>query len=130
YAGRGGRFLESYLEEANAFEEDAQRTQPEASGGTTKGNETDMAYTEEQVTALIESVEGLVAAMTEAAKPAPKEEPSDAELAADRKAAIAAVRAVESADISDETKAELIEGIEAGNYDVASAIEKEVRLKE
>lgn len=126
YAGRGGRFLESYLEEANRLVED-ERTQPDPQDGSRKEIKT-MAISEEQVTALVESVESLVAALAESNKPAP--EKSVDEIAEDRKAAVAAVKAVESADISDDTKARLIEGIEAGDYDVASAIEHEKALTE
>jgi hypothetical protein len=126
YAGRGGRFLESYLQEANSADIEDERTQSDPQPGSRKEIET-MAISEEQVTALVESVESLVAALTESKTPAEK---SVDEIAEDRKAAVAAVKAVESADISDETKAALIEGIEAGDYDVAPAIEREKALTE
>ncbi len=126
YAGRGGRFLESYLQEANSADVEDERTQSDPQPGSRKEIET-MAISEEQVTALVESVESLVAALTESNKPVEK---SVDEIAEDRKAAVAAVKAVESADISDETKAALIEGIEAGDYDVAPAIEREKALTE
>lgn len=120
YAGRGGRFLESYLEEANSLEEGA-RTQPDPQDGSRKENETTMTYTEEQVTNLIAGVESLVAKLTESLNPEPK---GKDEVAEDRFAAIEAVRAVEAADISDKAKARLLEGIKAGNYDVAELIEE------
>ena len=124
YAGRGGRFLESYLEEANlAEEENAPGTDVER----TKGNANKMTYSEEQVDSLIESVKVLadnVAQLTEAAKPEVKDADED------RKAAVAAVRAVESANVSDDTKARLVESIEAGNYDVQGIIDTEVALRE
>lgn len=124
FAGRGGRFLESFLEAAHAeFGDDPQ---PDPQTGHRKENE-DMAVSEEQFNALVESVESLVAAFAESRTPEPKGEDAAAE---DRKAAIAAVRAVESADISAATKAVLIEGIEAGNYDVQPAIDREVALRE
>lgn len=139
YAGRGGRFLESYLEEANQEEGDTptdnldpdspegaveDRTLSDA-GGTTKGNES-MTYSEEQINSLISGVSDLVAKLTESAKAA-GEQPSVDE---DRAAAVDAVRAVESADISDATKARLLEGIKAGNYDVEADIEHEKALRE
>lgn len=123
YAGRGGRFLESFLDEANALQEE--RTQPDPQVGSRKDNE-DMAISEEAITALAESVTALVAKLTEQAPEAPKAE----DAAEERFAAIEAVRAVESADISDATKARLREGIKAGNYDVTEAIQAEVTLRE
>lgn len=125
YAGRGGRFLESFLDEANSLEE-AQRNQSDPQSGSRKENET-MAISDEQFAALAESVNALVAKLTEQANPEPK---GADEAAEERFAAIEAVRAVESADISDATKARLREGIKAGNYDVAEAIEAEVKLRE
>lgn len=124
YAGRGGRFLESFLEEANS--EDAQRTHA-TPAGTTEGNKQTMTISEEQVTALVESVERLVAAISlkeNAGDNTPSFEDERAEV-------VVAVRAVESADISDATKARLIKGItEDGNLDVAEAIEAEKTLRE
>lgn len=125
YAGRGGRFLESFLDEANALEE-SKRNQPDPQGGSRKENET-MAISEEALEALTESVVALVAKLTEQQNTEPK---GADEVAEDRYAAIEAVRAVESADISDATKARLREGIKAGNYDVAETIEAEVTLRE
>lgn len=126
YAGRGGRFLESFLEEANRLEE-TERTHPDPQDGPRKENENTMTYTEEQVDNLIKGVESLVAKLTESLTPAPKAED---EVAADRANAIEAVSAVESADISAATKARLLEGIKAGNYDVAADIEAEKTLRE
>lgn len=124
YAGRGGRFLESYLAEANALTEE--RTHPDPLAGSRKENET-MAISEERFDALVESVEALVAKLTEASAPVEKTE-DDAK--AERKAVREAVSAVESADISDATKSVLLEGIEDGNYDVESVIEREKSLRE
>jgi hypothetical protein len=125
YAGRGGRFLESFLEEANA----AEGIEPNSStvDGLTEGNDTTMAITEEQFAALVESVNGLVAkiAVIEGAVVPQVDENQN-----DRAAVVAAVKAVESADISDATKARLTEGIAAGNLDVAPVIEAEVALRE
>lgn len=123
YAGRGGRFLESFLDEANSLEEE-KRNQPDPQAGSRKENET-MTYSEEQINALVEGVNALVAKLTEQTP-----EPKGAEEAAEERfAAIEAVRAVESADIAEATKARLLEGIKAGNYDVAGAIEAEVNLR-
>jgi hypothetical protein len=125
YAGRGGRFLESFLDEANSLEE-AQRNQADGQTGSRKENET-MTVSDEQLAALTESVTALVAKLTEQAPAEPK---GADEAAEERFAAIEAVRAVESADISDATKTRLMEGIKAGNYDVNEAIEAEVKLRE
>lgn len=86
-----------------------------------------MTYSEEQIDALVEGVTALVAKLTEQANVEPK---GDAEAAEERFAAIEAVRAVESADISEATKARLLEGIKAGDYDVTEAIEAEIALRE
>ena len=37
---------------------------------------------------------------------------------------------MESAEVSDDLKTKLIEGIEAGNYDVQSAIDEHIKLRE
>lgn len=125
YAGRGGRFLESYLEEANAAED----PKPNSSNleESTEGNDTTMAITEEAFNALVESVSGIVAKIAVIESAVAPATTADTD---DRAAVIAAVRAVESAEISDATKARLTEGIEAGNLDVAAAIASEVALRE
>lgn len=128
FAGRGGRFLESYLEEALASDEDTNRT-PASLAESTEGNETTMAL-EEKVDALTSLVEGLVAKF-DARESAEAEAQAQADAAsADRQAIVEAVRAVETADISDSTKARLVEGITKGNLDVADAIEQEKVLRE
>lgn len=122
YAGRGGRFLESFLDEANASGE----IDPSVTVVTDPLKENDtMAISEEQVTALVESVTALVAKID--ARESAQETP-DADV--DRVAAVDAIVAVESADISDATKARLIEGIKAGVYDVNPTIEAEKTLRE
>lgn len=145
YSGRGGQFLESLLEEANeegdetphdnlnqtdAEEADEataeERTQAESSGGTTKGNNP-MTYSEETITRLAEGVEALVAKLTESVA---EVEVDETDTDADRALAVEAVIAVESADISAETKTALLEGIKAGKYDVAPEIEREKALRE
>ena len=124
YAGRGGKFLESYLEVANQHD----RTPSDEEAGSMEGNE---SMTDEQMEKLAQSISAALAPKLEAIEglltPAEVEN-DDAEK--DRVAAIEAVRAVESADVSDETKASLIEGIKRGNYDVQAEIEKEQRLRE
>lgn len=124
YAGRGGKFLESFVEEANQKE----RTQSETSAGTTEGNE---SMTEEQIAALGAAIAAALAPKFEAleAAVAPASEETVAP-EADRAEAIAATLAVESADISKETKERLIEGIKAGNYDIEGEIAHEKALRE
>lgn len=128
YAGRGGRFLESYLEEANADEE----TRTLAESGSTEGNEYIMAdIDKEAVEALVESVNGLVATITarESAEAEAANEATD--VAADRAAAVDAVIAVESAEgLTESVKDRLLEQIKDGNYDVAEAIEADAKYRE
>lgn len=119
FAGRGGKFLESYIEDV------IESTQTEPSGGTTKGTEPTMAIDEARLDAFLTAAEGLLAA-----KPAEPEAPSAAAAEADRASAVDAVVAIEAADISKELKAQLLEGVKAGDYNVAGKIEAEATLRE
>ena len=125
WAGRGGRFIESYFNG-----EVQESTQVESSAGSEKGNETTMAISEEQVTALVESVKELVAKMT--AAPIVEEAPVDAEAALkeERAKAVEAAKAVGTADLTESVRDSLYQRIEAGDYDVASAIEADRTLRE
>lgn len=126
YAGRGGKFLESFLEEANAADEE-HAPNPANPAGLMEGNDNNMAISDEQFAALVESVAGIASkiAVIETAITPVVDEHKD-----DRAAVVAAVKAVESADISDATKARLNEGIEEGNLDVQATIDAEIALRE
>ena len=127
YAGRGGRFLEHLLEEANEEADEHNEPNPTTPDGLKEGNDDTMAISEEQFAALVESVEAIASkiAVIEGHVTPVVDETKD-----DRAAVVAAVKAVESADISDATKARLTEGIEAGNLDVQPVIDAEVALRE
>lgn len=129
YAGRGGRFLESYLEEANSAApgDNVLPAGTVVEDLTEKDNNT-MAISEEQFAALVESVGTVVAKIDVLVEGLTPEKVVEADV--DRAAAVSAVVAVESADISDATKARLTEGIKAGNYDVDGVIEAEKALRE
>lgn len=127
YAGRGGKFLESYLEEANAEEE--KRTLTENAAGTTEGNETMADIDKESIEALVESVKGLVAKITAQESAEAEGEQPDAE--ADRSAAVDAVAAVHAAEgLTESVKSRLLEQIKAGDYDIAEAIEADKQYRE
>lgn len=130
YAGRGGAFLESYLEEANA--EEGNRTLTESEAGATEGNESIMADIDKaDFDALVESVKELVATITarESAEAAAADEAPDAE--ADRSAAVDAVAEVHAAEgLTESVKTRLLEQIKAGDYDIAEAIEADRQYRE
>lgn len=119
YPGRpGSGFVESiFAEHVDVHPE------PSAAGGK---KEERMAV-EEEVSKLTESVTALVS-LVESRLPevAPKDEKPNTDIAS----AVAAARLVESADISDALKTKLIEGINEGHYDVQSAIDEHVALRE
>jgi hypothetical protein len=124
YAGRGGKFLESLYESAEA----AHASTHSESSAVDNGKVTDnMATVEEQLAALTTAVAGLVAKI-DAVPVAPVVE--EAKPDEDRKAAIAATLAVESAEVTPSLKAALIESIEAGNYDVQAQIDADVKYRE
>jgi hypothetical protein len=123
YAGRGGRFLESLLTEANQ-----ESTQVESSAGATKGNET-MAL-EEKVDHLTSIVEGLVAKITAS-------ESADAQVAeveeavkAERGKVVEAAKAVADAELTESQRTALYSRIEAGDYDVTAALAEYKALRE
>lgn len=129
YAGRGGKFLESYLEEANQVaHEVASSTQHETSGGTVKGNDT--MTTEEKLDKLTSVVESLVAKID--AQETAKVEEADAstKFEADREAVLKAAKAVADSDATASVKEELFEGIKAGNYDVDAALDRAKKFRE
>lgn len=120
YAGRGGRFLESYLEDAN---QEDNRTRTEPSAGNTEGTEV-MELTDEQIGKIATAV---VAQLPQAETPSEPQTVADPE---DRAAAVEATVKVESAEISASLKAKLIEGIKAGDYDVDQRIADDIALRE
>lgn len=122
YAGAGGKFLESLLDDANDDDDQETRTQTDPSGAT-KGNES-MTMTAEQATALIESVAALDAKIEamESGRISVEESNTDADTRI--ASAIEATRLVEAAEIAASYKEELHEAIKAGNYDVQELIEK------
>lgn len=122
YPGRAGSgFVESAFAKAASV-----HPEPSAAGEMKEGIE--MAITEEQFTELTESVKSLKTLVESALPKAPAVEDEAKKL--DVKSAVAATRIVESADVSDALKTSLIEGIEAGNYEVEAAIAAETALRE
>jgi hypothetical protein len=127
YAGRGGKFLESFLEEANASA-GSKSTQAESTSGATKGTST--MTLEEQVSALIETVSALVAKIDAREVAEAAKADADHDVRAEVAQAVDAAVAVESADVAKSTHDALIEQIKAGAYDVNGAIEAEKALRE
>jgi hypothetical protein len=127
YAGRGGKFLESFLEEANASAE-VPSTQAESTSGATKGTST--MTLEEQVTALIETVNALVAKIDARELAEAADAAAGADVRAEVALAVDAALAVESAEVATSTHDLLIEQIKGGAYDVNSAIQKDKELRE
>lgn len=122
YPGRAGSgFVES------AFAQMVADVQPESSASGNKKNGNKME-TDEKLDKLIESFSSLTTLIESALpKPASKDD-MDAE--ADRKAAVAATRLVEAAKVPDSVKADLIESINGGNYEVEAEITKITSLRE
>lgn len=140
YAGRGGKFLESLLAEAN--EEVEERTHPEPQGESTKGNETIMLDPKD-IEALAEAFKKVLAddaaekeakakqAEADAAAAQEKSEKTDEEVTAERKELADALVAVESAELTDSTKASLRESLIKGDkVDVAAAVAAEKKFVE
>lgn len=126
FAGReGSGFSESLFQEALAAVEDVQ-TETSEPGKREKDNK--MELTEAAWNALTAKVDSIVTFM-ESAVVAPKA-PTEDESAADRAAAVAATRLVESAEVPASVKTRLIEGINKGNYNVEGEIKAVVDLKE
>lgn len=122
YPGRPGS---GFVESAFAQTKDV-HPEPSAAGEMKEGIE--MAITEEQFNELTESVTKLTTLVESALPKAPAAEDEAAKL--DVKSAVAATRIVESAEVSDDLKTKLIEGIEAGNYEVEAAIAEHTALRE
>lgn len=87
-----------------------------------------MAYSEEQVTALVAAVEALVSAQTAKVEKAVEADVIENAVKEARKAVRAQFEAIEAADVFDTQKAELLEAAEAGE-DVSGRIEKAVKIK-
>ena len=139
YAGRGGKFLESLLEEAN--EGDSERTPTEPQAESTKGKTT--MLDPKDVEALAEAFKKVLADDAAAKEAKAKADAdaaaaaeanrakSDDEVAAERKELADALVAVESAELADSTKARLRESLIKGeSVDVAAAIEAEKKFVE
>lgn len=122
YPGRPGS---GFVESAFAQTKDV-HPEPSAAGEMKEGNE--MAITEEQFKELSDSVTKLATLVESALPKAPA--PEDEAKKLDVKSAVEATRIVESAEVSDDLKTKLIEGIEAGNYDVQAEIDAHVKLRE
>jgi len=121
YAGRGGRFLESYLEEANTTLSDS----PAGSG-----KETNTMTVEEQIAHLTSIVEGLVAKIDAREATATHEVEVDEAVKAERKNAVEAAQAVADAELTESQRKLLYARIEAGDYDVSAAIDADKALRE
>lgn len=122
YPGRSGS---GFMESAFAAAKDV-HPEPSAAGEIKEGIE--MPITEAEFKELSDSVKDLKTLVESALPKAPAPEDEAAKL--DVKSAVAATRIVESAEVSDDLKAQLIEGIEAGNYDVQPAIDAHKALRE
>lgn len=124
YAGRGGHFAESLLEEALSID-----PQSEISAGNSKEGNEKMTL-EEQVASLILEVRNLIAEnqRLREERDAGKSEAQEAD--ADASKAVDATIAVNEAEITESMKAELIGEIKAGHYEVEPRIEAYVKLRE
>lgn len=122
YPGRPGS---GFVESAFAQSKDV-HPEPSAAGEMKEGIE--MAITEEQFAELTESVTKLTTLVESALPkvPAPEDEAKKLDVAS----AVKATRIVESAEVSEDLKTKLIEGIEAGNYEVEAAIAEHTALRE
>lgn len=128
FAGReGSGFSESLFQEALAAVEDP-NVQPESSASGKEKKDNKMELTEAAWNALTTKVDGIVT-LLESATVAPKA-PTDDEKAADRAAAVAATRLVESAEVPASVKTRLIESINSGNYAVEDEIKSVTALRE
>jgi len=128
YAGRGGKFLESFLEEANATEITSTQTEPSA--GAAKGNKT---MTEEQIAELLALkplVESLVAKMDARESAEADADANKVEVTEALASAVEAMRAVESAEVTPSVKDRLIERIKSGDFDVEDAIAADKTYRE
>lgn len=135
WAGRAGKFLESFLEEANDSD-------PVTKAGTEKGNGT--MTLEEKLEALTSKVESLVGkfearesaeleakAEKDAAAAAEVDaEKAEKEAAEDRQKAVEAVKAVAESDAPASLKEELYADIAEGKYDITEKLEKAKKLRE
>lgn len=113
YAGRGGRLVESLLQEALT-----NSAQSESSAGTGKEGKEDMATLEERFIALAEKFDGFVSAQEAAATAEVTEEQIVERIAEAVKLAVAATRKVAEAGLGDKTSEKLYAQIEEGNFDI------------
>lgn len=96
--------------------------------GDNRKENTNMAYSEEQISALIAAVESLVSAQTVKAEKAVEAEAIETAVTEARKAVRAQFEAIESADLLPSQKTALLEAAEAGQ-DVSGLIESAVKIK-
>jgi len=122
----GSGLAEKLYESAKAHDSD-NTPAPNSEADNRKENIT-MAYSEEQVTALIAAVEALVSAQTAKAEKAVEAEAVETAVTEARKAVRAQFEAIESADLLPSQKAELLEAAEAGQ-DVTERIASAVKVK-
>lgn len=128
FAGReGSGFSESLFQEALAAVEVPVQTEPSETGNQKKEYKMDQEL-KERLDALATSMSSVVT-LLESATVAPKA-PTDDEKAADRAAAVAATRLVESAEVPASVKTRLIESINSGNYAVEDEIKSVTALRE
>ena len=119
YAGRGGKLVENLLQEALK-----NSTQTEASAGTEKKDNEQMATLEEQMTALAEQVATIVSAQEAAATAEVTEEQIAEKVAEAVKLAVAATRKVAEAKLSESIAEKLYAQIESGNFAVEERLEE------
>lgn len=112
YAGRGGRLVESLLQEA------LNSTHSESSAGAEKKENETMATLEEKVDGLTAEFAKLVTAQEAAATAEVTEEQIAEKVAEAVKAAVAATRKVAEADLSDSIAEKLYAQIESGDFAV------------
>lgn len=123
YPGRkGSGFVES------AFAKSVEEVQPEASATGNQEEGVNMTEVEKQVADLATGLSKLTTLVESIVPAAPAAEEVDAK--ADRAKAVAAARLVESAEVSEDLKTQLIEGINEGNYEVEAAIASHTKLRE
>ncbi len=127
YAGRGGRLVESLLQEA------LQRsTHSESSAGTEKKDNENMATLEEvaaTVATLDANVTKIVSAQEAAATAEVTEEQIEGRVAEAVKAAVAATRKVAEASLSESIAEKLYAQIESGNFAVEERLDELAEIR-
>lgn len=127
-AGRGGRFEESAMKKMYESRRDSNEDPSADVAGDNRKENTNMAYSEEQISALIAAVESLVSAQTVKVEKAVEAEAIETAVSEARKAVRAQFEAIESADLTASQKTALLEAAEAGQ-DVSGLIESAAKIK-